>query len=234
LLGGVVWLMHTRMRIVPRLLPFLLAITVLASSVTITFKGQLAYVIPGAIQALIPVSVFFACCLLFRRLGYRLNLPGEIESSAEVQKTSLVTIRDMFVLMAVLAMLFAGLSPWLPNFGDLFSALSQVLGALGQFAILSLAPVLAWWLAMSQKKWRFPGFILFLGTFVFLIAAAASRFAGSTSLIFNLFGFFPPIDARPAMCFVATWWIACCFRLHGWEFCRSSRHRVGDALSPNP
>ena len=222
LLVGVVWLMFTRMRIVLRLLPFLLAITVLAASVTITFKGQLAYVVPGAIQSLVPVSVFLVGCLVLRRMGYRLNSPSQIAATAGVEKTSVVTIRDMFVLMAVLAMLFAGFSPWLSGLGDLYGALSQVLMALWQFAFVSLAPLLAWWLAMSQNKWRFLGHTLFLGTFAFQVALSATRFAGSDSLIFDLFGFFPQISALPAMSFVATYWIACCFKFHGWEFNRKA------------
>ena len=220
LLGGVVWLVHTRMRIVPRLLPLLLAITVLVTSVTITFKGQFAYVVPGVIQALIPITAFLVCCLVFRGIGYRLTAPGEIDSPSAIEKTSLVTMRDMFVLVAVVAMMFAGLSPWLPDIGDPLVALSQALFAIWLFVLVSFAPVLAWWLAMSQKKWRYLGDVLFLGTFAFLIASSAYQFSGNSSLVYDWFGFFPQIGELPAKAFVATYWVACCFRFRGWEFSR--------------
>ena len=225
LLGGVAWLVHSRTRIVPRILPFLMAMTVLAAAVTITFDGQLAYVVPGAIQAVVPVAVFLVCFLCLRKFGYRLLAPGELEDAPAFEKANSVTIRDMFILTAVLAMLFAGLLPWLPSFGDVYQSMSMVLGALGQFAILSLAPIVAWWLAMSHKKWLRLGDLLFLGTLTFLIASAAYRFSGSSSLIFDLFGVFPPVDRLPAMSFVATYWVACCFRFRGWKFhkpCRPS------------
>lgn len=219
---GVVWLVHSRTRIVPRVLPFLLATTVMAASVTITFDGQLAYVVPGAIQAFVPVSVFLTCFLGIRRMGYRLFAPGELEVATPIAKANLVTIRDMFLLTAVLAMLFAGLMPWLPSLGDISQSLQQVMAALGFFAILSLAPIVAWCLAMSKTKLRRLGDVLFLGTFAFLIASAAYRFSGSSSLILDWFGFYPSISKLPAMCFVATYWIASCFKLGGWEFTRKN------------
>lgn len=35
-----------------------------------------------------------------------------------------------------------------------------------------------------------------------------------------MFGFYPVLDALPAICFVAAYWIATCFRLRGWRFRR--------------
>lgn len=221
LLSGVVWLVHLKVRIVPRILPFILATAVLAAAVSVTYSGQLSYVVPGAIKAMVPVSVYFVCFLVLRVVGYRLLPPDSSEAVEQIEKANFVTIRDMFVLMAVLAVLFAGLSPWLPSFRYIFQSLSQVPQELAQFALLSLAPVLAWWLAMSGKRSRLVGDLLFLAMFGFLIASSAYRFTGNSSLIYSLFNVFPTMDALPATCFVATYWIAMCFRLHGWKFRRT-------------
>ncbi len=137
------------------------------------------------------------------------------------RRSGAVSIWLDVALMAVLAVLFAGLSPWLPSFRYIFQSLSQVPQELAQFALLSLAPVLAWWLAMSGKRSRLVGDLLFLAMFGFLIASSAYRFTGNSSLIYTLFNVFPTMDALPAMCFVATYWVAMCFRLRGWKFRRT-------------
>ena len=228
MLSGVVWMVHAKVRLVPRILPFLLATAILVGSVSITFEGQLSFVITGAIKAMIPVSVYFVCFLILRKLGYRLVPPGHTDSVEPTEKFSSVTIRDMFVLMAALALLFAGLSPWLTSAPDVFQSLAQAMGALVFFATLSLAPVVAWWLAMSRKRTYLVGILLFLAAFGFLLVSAAYRFAGTTSLIYALFGVFPTFDALPTFCFVATYCVATCFRFRGWQF---SNAKVRDQIS---
>jgi len=199
-----------------------LATSVLAASVSITFEGQLQYVVPGAIKAMVPVLGYLLCFLVLRKFGYRL-LPPELASTAEaatIEKANLVTIRDMFILTAALAVLFAGLSPWLPGFSSIYQSLMQVLGALVFFAAISLAPVCAWCLGMSRNRLRLVGCVLFLAAVGFLIAWTAYRFAGNSSMIYTLFGVFPSLDILPAYSFATTYLVATCFALRGWRFVR--------------
>ena len=102
----------------------------------------------------------------------------------------------------------------------------QVLRGVTHFVGISLASFVAWWLAMSQTRFRWFGYALFLGAFVFLVVAAAFRFLAAYSVFDALFGFVPTLNQTPAMCFVATYWMASCFRIRGWRFTRVLRTSV--------
>ena len=216
---GAAWLIHTDQRIVPRVLPILFGAAILTVSVAITFRGQYDSFVPIAVLAFVPVSGCVLCFGILRYLGYRL-LSTKDGGGLPKKSRSWVTIRDMLVLTAVLAMLFAGLGPWLPSIGSMKRPFAQIAKELLPSTVLSLPAVVAWCLAMSNKQVRWIGNLLFLGAFTFFVVDAAWRFAGASSLFELLFEFSPTVNALPAMCFVATYWIASCFQIRGWRFTR--------------
>ena len=239
LLLSTIWAVNSKQRIVIRLLPMIVSLAILSAAVTYTFSEDLRLVAIGIVQMAFPTALFGFAFLIFRRFGYRLSSKApklvsndgisqtaSTETSASVQeKTSLVTIQDMFLLVGSVALVLATATPLLPSLQHSLGELETLIPGLAQLITGAVLQISAWWLVMTGKKLGPTKFIIVAITFLFLLAEPVFRFAtGATTLshwVYS-FGWFPELMRVTLGAFVSTFWLGLAFRFGGWRWERTS------------
>ena len=239
LLLSTVWIINSKQRIVIRLLPMIVSLAILSAAVTYTFSEDLRLVAIGIVQMAFPTALFGFVFLVFRRFGYRLlsedpklasnaglSQSAPTQTSASVQeKTSLVTIQDMFLLVGSVALVFATATPLLPSLHHSLGELERIIPGMGHLITGAALQILAWWLVMTGKQFGSTKFIIVAITFLFLLAEPVLRFAtGATTLSHWVYGFglSPELMRVTLSAIVSTYWLGLAFRLGGWRWERIS------------
>ena len=136
-----VWLWSGQQSVVRRVLPLLLCLATLAAVLVAVFSNHLATASSGLLSALVILIPVFTICVLLRICGYRLRQSSDLSSAREFKNS----LRELFILVAVFALLFAPLRLIVP---DLIKIEKYHLPWL-QISLVSLSPAFAWFLAMA-------------------------------------------------------------------------------------
>ncbi len=209
-----VWLWSSQQSVVRRVLPLLLSLATLAAVLVAVFSNHLATASSGLLSALVILIPVFTICVLLRICGYRLRQSSDLSSAREFKNS----LRELFILVAVFALLFAPLRLIVP---DLIKIEKYHLPWL-QILLVSLSPAFAWFLAMARNRNLFGGgFCLSLAMFSCLLFDVLYYFVSGDWFcrFWNLWdvSFHVAISA-----FVTTFLVSLAFRQRDWRWERFS------------
>ncbi len=208
-----VWLLSGQQRIVRRTLPLLLCLATLAAVLVAVFANHLATASNGLLSALVILIPVFTICILIRICGYRLRQNSDLLSAKEFRNS----LKELFILVAVFALLFAPLRLIVPDLMKIEKAYLPWFNIL----VVSLSPALAWCLSLAKNRNLF-----WVG--VFLSSASFS------CLLFDVLYYFVRGDwfcrfwnlwdvslHVATASFVSTFLVSQAFRQRGWRWERS-------------
>jgi hypothetical protein len=231
LLISTIWMVHSRQRIVIRALPLVVTAALLFAAVTFSFSKDLNQVILGLVQMLVPVFLYLFGCLVFRRFGFRLWAPVD-ESvvldhtstpKERLQNTLTITIKDMFLLVAGAALVFATMNPLLPSLKASLGDMKHILDGISVLVIACFIQGSAWWLGMSGRKLYGTKMLVFSILLMALVMEPVYQFVtGNTTIrdVIGSWGMSVTMVRVVATSSLATVWMGLVFRSAGWTWSR--------------
>ncbi len=209
-----VWLWSGQQSVVRRVLPLLLCLATLAAVLVGVFTNHLGTASRGLLSALVILLPVITICVTLRICGYRLRQSSDLSSAREFKNS----LRELFILVAVFALLFAPLRLIVPDLMKIEKALLPWI----QIVLVSLSPALAWFLAMAKNQILFIlGFCLSLAMFSCLLFDMLYYFVNGAWLcrFWNLWDVCLHVATSA---FVTTFLVSLAFRQRGWRWERSS------------
>ncbi len=208
-----IWLWSGQQSIVRRALPLLLSLATLAAVLVAVFTNHLGTASRGLLSALVILIPVFTICVLLRICGFRLRQNSALPSTKEFKNS----LKELFILVAVFALLFAPLRLIVPDLMKIEKAFLPWF----HLSLVSLSPALAWFLAMAQKRMLFwVGGWLSLAMFSYLLFDVLYYFVQGNWFcrFWNLWD----VSLHVAtFAFVTTFLVTQAFRHRGWRWERS-------------
>ena len=208
-----VWLSSGQQSIVRRALPLLLCLATLAAVLVAVFNKHLATASSGLLSALVILFPVLTTCILLRIGGYRLRRNSDLSSAREFKNS----LKELFILVAVFALLFAPLRLIVPDLMKIEKAFLPWFHLL----VVSLSPALAWFLAMAKNRSLFwVGSCLSMAAFSCLLFDVLYYFVKGVWVcrFWNLWDVSWHVATSA---FVTTFLLAFAFRQRGWRWGRS-------------